>query len=535
MQPHICYDDVAWEKSEEIADTWVDQFFDPSISRPVGNFLLKHHKPDNPVRFDILDKGTFNISLRMTYKTGAAIIRFPLPGATMFPEEKLRSEVAIMRYIHDETPVPVPFVLHCGPKKDSPLELGPFIIMEYIEHNSNMYDLLNIPNCPGKERGRLNPSIDENLLQTLYGELATVLLQLSQPSFSQIGSFSQVDDFTWEVSSRPLSIYANELVRLGSLPQSKLPSQKTTFISASSYFEALAETHIAHLTFQRNDSIESADDCRRKFVGRHLFRKLARERKLTKRWSEFDQGPFKIWCDDFRPANVLVTKDLKIAGVVDWEFTYAAPVEFSYAPPWWLLIERPEYWSKGLEDWTQEFDRRLQTFLKAMIDREDAAMIKEEQRLSGPMRESWESGDFWVMYAARNSFAFDSIYWRKIDQRFFGPVGDVEDAWRQRLDLLSDEQKYEMERLVAQKVKEMESRVLAWDPDEYTLAHIDIAQTTAEKDAEKVEGVEEEVQKEDLTSDEGKMDGAHDLEAKANASDVQQISEKLANLPAELS
>jgi hypothetical protein len=34
-------------------------------------------------------------------------------------------------------------------------------------------------------------------------------------------------------------------------------------------------------------------------------------------------------------------ENLKLAGVVDWEFTYAAPAEFSYAPPWWLLIEKP--------------------------------------------------------------------------------------------------------------------------------------------------------------------------------------------------
>lgn len=161
------------------------------------------------------------------------------------------------------------------------------------------------------------------------------------------------------MTSRPLSINSNELIRLGSLPQSKLPSYETTFTSTSSYFEVLSEIHIAHLTHQRNDVIESADDCRRKFVGRHLFRKLARERKLTKRWVAFDKGPFKIWCDDFRPGNILINNDLKIKSVVDWAFTYTAPIEFSYAPPWWLIIERLEYWPQGLEDWTNLFDRRL--------------------------------------------------------------------------------------------------------------------------------------------------------------------------------
>jgi hypothetical protein len=54
---------------------------------------------------------------------------------------------------------------------------------------------------------------------------------------------------------------------------------------------------------------------------------------------------------------------MQIVGVVDWVFTYAAPAEFSYASPWWLLIEKPEYWSKGIEDWTTVFYSRLKTFL----------------------------------------------------------------------------------------------------------------------------------------------------------------------------
>lgn len=105
---------------------------------------------------------------------------------------------------------------------------------------------------------------------------------------------------------------------------------------------------------------------------------------------------------------------MQIVGGVDWEFTYAAPAEFSYVPPWWLLIESPEFWPNGIEDWTTVFDYRLKTFLKAMKDSEDTAIqkgrLKEDQQLSGPMQQSWESGNFWNMYAALPSFAFDANY-----------------------------------------------------------------------------------------------------------------------------
>lgn len=74
------------------------------------------------------------------------------------------------------------------------------------------------------------------------------------------------------------------------------------------------------------------------------------------------------------------------------------------------------------------------------------------------------------MYAAINNFAFDSIYWEKIDQRFLESATCVlEDVWQQRLDLLEPEERGEMEKYVALKVEEMERRDSDWDPDEYTL------------------------------------------------------------------
>ena len=490
MHPRLRYDDVAWEKSEAVADGWVRQFFQSEILQPVGRFLVRHHRPGDAVQFSFLEKGAYNISFQMKYKNAnTAIIRFAQPGATMFPEEKVRNEVATMRYICDQTSIPVPFVYHWGTKNESPLELSPFIIMDYIEHDTNLYDVLKTPGCPKEDRGTLDPDISEAKLEALYREVASILLQLSRPALPRIGSLDQVDDFTWRVTHRPLSMPMNALIQLGSLPQSKLPT--TTFDTTSSYFEALAELHIAHLMNQRNDAVDSAEDCRRKLVARYLFRKLAREHRLTKQLASFDKGPFKLWCDDFRPANILMNKELKIVGVVDWEFTYAAPVEFSFAPPWWLLVEKPEYWPRGLDDWCNNYERRLRTFLSAMRYQEDKAIeqgrLKSTLRLSSLMKDSWETGDFWIGYAARNGFAFDLVYWHKIDQRFFGPTSSlIDDVWRQRLDSLEPEERADIERSVAIKLEEMKTRALAWDPDYYTK---EVAEKGSEDNAAKGDGI----------------------------------------------
>ena len=38
-----------------------------------------------------------------------------------------------MRFLAHQTSIPIPFILHSGTKKGSPLELGPYIMMDYIQ------------------------------------------------------------------------------------------------------------------------------------------------------------------------------------------------------------------------------------------------------------------------------------------------------------------------------------------------------------------------------------------------------------------
>ncbi|RMJ26704.1 Phosphotransferase enzyme family protein [Aspergillus sp. HF37] len=70
----------------------------------------------------------------------------------------------------------------------------------------------------------------------------------------------------------------NELVRLGNFPPKILP--RTPFTTASAYYQRLAETEFMHLATQRNDAVDSDDDCRDKYVARTLFCNLAAEYRL---------------------------------------------------------------------------------------------------------------------------------------------------------------------------------------------------------------------------------------------------------------
>ncbi|OAA73874.1 phosphotransferase family protein [Cordyceps fumosorosea ARSEF 2679] len=268
-------DDVAWEESERSERVWRHSLFEESTLRAIGRFIAKHRQ-GVPTELCEPKAGGFNALFRIKFiDGGSAVIRFTKPGSTMFPEEKIKQEVATMRYIQDNTTIPVPFVHHWGTREESPLNIGAFIILEL-----------------------------------------------------------------------------------------------------------LAPSH--------------------------------------------DQGPIKLWCDDLRPSNILLDANYQIVAVIDWEFSYAAPNKSTFAPPWWLLLEQPEYWKEGLDSWTEAYKNRLPVFLEAIAMCEDTAIaagkLGELQRLSDKTGASWASGDFWAVYAARKNFAFDCVYWKELDGRFFGPV-----------------------------------------------------------------------------------------------------------------
>lgn len=82
----------------------------------------------------------------------------------MFPEEKVRNEVSIMQFLSEKTsdkiPIPVPSIFRWTKTKESPLKLGPFIIMNYIPHEGSMGDLLETPGRQPGQRPVLNPELN---------------------------------------------------------------------------------------------------------------------------------------------------------------------------------------------------------------------------------------------------------------------------------------------------------------------------------------------------------------------------------------
>jgi aminoglycoside phosphotransferase (APT) family kinase protein len=459
MDQRMKFDDVAWERSDAIFDAWKIKLYEEDTMRGLGN-LIKKHRGGVPKELFAPQRGAFNVTVRMEFGDGgSAIIRIPCPGVHVFPEEKTRNEVAFMRYIADNTTIPIPFVLHHGTTEECPGRLGPFIIMEYVKDAQTLSDALNLPGMSPQDRPMLDPGIDEEKLVFVYEQIADILLQLSALTFDKIGTPLEVEPETWEVRHRPLTWDMNELVQLANCPPSELIA--SPFDTSSSYYSAIAGMKLMHLDKQHNDAIDSVKDCRRKYIGRHLFKKLASEQRLHD--PESENGPFRLWCDDFRPGNILVDTDCRVLSVIDWEFTYIAPASFAQNPPWWLLLEMPEYWFRGLEDWCKVYEPRLETFLTVLHKREQTVLsrgtLKPYNTLSDKMRRNWENGQFWIDYAVRRSWAFDSVFWAFIDQKFFDGNGKG-DEYEDRLRLLDEGIQEDIDPFTLKKMEDSRTRRL---------------------------------------------------------------------------
>ncbi|TVY85776.1 hypothetical protein LAWI1_G008851 [Lachnellula willkommii] len=281
------------------------------------------------------------------------------------------------------------------------------------------------------------------------------------------------------------------MLQLANIPSAILSPEYRTFQSSDEYYVNLARGHLVQLVFQQNDLVKSADDCRNKYVARQLFRQLAEQGRLSifgfaeDNWSAqartktskrlpAPSNSFRLYGDDFRPGNILINDANEVVSVIDWEFTYTAPTQFSLDPPWWLLLDTPEMWDAGIDDWVKNYELRLETWLSAIKEaeaKESTGSGSKSTEFPSPvyMRESWETGRFWLTYAARKSWAFDTIFWKYLDERFFGPREDgVEknELWKIRAHLLSEGARNAMEPFVERKVEEMKDRRLVeWDPE----------------------------------------------------------------------
>ncbi|KAI9759831.1 MAG: hypothetical protein M4579_002038 [Chaenotheca gracillima] len=438
------FDEIAETDGDNEWKAWLEEVF--AFRHEIVAFVAGRREGGGVGEFVRYLKGSFNLSICVGFSDGGpnVIIRFPKPGhtATALRDEKVTNEVKFMRYLSQNTTIPLPRVVSWGLTEESPHHLGPFIIMEYIDGTS-LATILKQPTATDQEEVVLNPDVSDAALDTVYDQVADYMLQLSELGFANIGAVSENPTLrTWSVTGRPLTYNMNELATVSGYPIDRFPSE--TFVSVSEYFQKLTNEHQIHLRTQRNLA-DDAEDAEKRFIARYQFE------KLISRYCIEDAGPFKPFCDDFQPSNMLADPDtLQITAVLDFEYTNIMPAQFAYDPPWWLLLLGPDMWLEHhtMDEFVTLYEPRMEQFLRALDRVETKSKLQRrsgQQCFSTRMRDSWETRRFWFDYGVRKSFDVDAVYWAALHD------GSAV------LDTLDDEAKAEMESIKKLKLEQMKA------------------------------------------------------------------------------
>jgi aminoglycoside phosphotransferase (APT) family kinase protein len=433
------YDEIAEIEADDECRAWLTTAL--ASKEEIVAFVSSHLPDRSGGEFEGYLRGSYNFCISVSFDDGgpSAIIRFPKPGHTLTArrEEKVKNEVGVLKYLRENTKLPVPRVISWGLTGESPSNLGPFIIMDRIAGTS-LTTLLRKPLDSEEDHVILRDDIEEAKLDYVYEQLAEFMIELSRLDFDTIGAIAK-DSATnnWFATERPFTYNMNEMaVTVSKYPVETFPNGPLQ--TTQEYFEYQSDENLTHLGVQRN-LVNDSEDAKRRYIARHRFR------QLIPKFCTNNTGPFKLFCDDLQPSNMLADPEtLKVHGILDWEFTHAMPAQFSYDPPWWLILKGPDMWLEhySMQEFLDRYEPRLEQFLRA-LERVEARSPPKDPKLSTEMRESWRTGRFWFDYGIRKSMDVDEIYWSALHRE-----GD---------DVLDEEQQRKMEEFIETKMKDLQA------------------------------------------------------------------------------
>jgi hypothetical protein len=158
--------------------------------------------------------GSYNTGLKFTFQDGTAwLVRFPRVGYVhdSCMDEKVAMEVAVINLIREKSTIPVPKIFAWGIGAENTLELGPFIIMEFIQNGVSLNVLLKDANNGTR---LLRDDLSDKEMETIYRQFANFMVQLFKLDFDYIGNL-ETPRVDLKFPSRPLTWKAHDILQTG--------------------------------------------------------------------------------------------------------------------------------------------------------------------------------------------------------------------------------------------------------------------------------------------------------------------------------
>jgi aminoglycoside phosphotransferase (APT) family kinase protein len=197
---------------------WVDKVNETHRTGRLCQWVSTFHPDKLLCQLDgTFHHGAFNAGMKMVFSDKTAwMVRFPRVGKVCdkYTDEKVAMEVAALSLIRNSTIIPVPRVQAWGPAASNLLDLGPFIMMDFIDGVS-LSDLLQDPNAERPTR-LMREDISDSDIEVIYRQLANFLLQLFKLDFDRIGSLPSLKAGDQSPTPlRPLTFKAHSILQNG--------------------------------------------------------------------------------------------------------------------------------------------------------------------------------------------------------------------------------------------------------------------------------------------------------------------------------
>ncbi|WEW60876.1 hypothetical protein PRK78_006364 [Emydomyces testavorans] len=328
------------------------------------------------------------------------IVRIPLMPRLAFPEEKMRGEIATMKYVSEKTKIPVPRIICYSIGYNNILSL-PFMLLEYIE---------------GQPLSTQFEFLDDGRKEHVYRQLSCIYLELFQQQFNAIGALTldEKDEHWVFRANRPLTIAINDQ-EIGGFDVNRFLPRHQVFKSTIDYVYMLLKA-IFNDFHTRRDCIWDEEDAQCYLYSLYAAQGVVME------WvkPEYNHGPFILMHGDIRPSNIIVDDNLNILSVLDWEWSHTVPAQLFVAPSW-LTNEELISVSKDPTNISVE----IANFRRAMQSKECCDYNPNKLRSSAlPLTRLWRSSHkrnpFFLAHGLLKPWYFSHVFLDVLDLDYYG-------------------------------------------------------------------------------------------------------------------